>query len=96
MVLGGLNGIERMLKRQYVVKGENDWNELKFGIYSYYIEDGLPKNSPTGLSRGIALCLYCPPHYGQIILNYDSISTVFVRTSYNGTVWADWQKILTE
>ena len=92
-VLAELLDLDRYLKQDKILGTSDDLNQCKFGIYSYFSENGLPVNTPSGAVRGIILCLCSSGQISQLILEYNN-SIIFHRVSYNeGVNWGSWKQL---
>ena len=92
-VLAELLALDRYLKQDKILGTSDDLNQCKFGIYSYFSENGLPVNTPSGAVRGIILCLCSSGQISQLILEYNN-SIIFHRVSYNeGVNWGSWKQL---
>lgn len=93
IALAELLALDRYLKQDKILGTSDDLNLCKFGIYSYFSENGLPVNTPSGAVRGIILCLCSSGQISQLILEYNN-SIIFHRVSYNeGVNWGSWKQL---
>ena len=82
-----------LLRRKGVLNGNHDLNNISEGIYAYYPETSLPKNTPNGITRGVIIDIIAPVgHCIQIAINVHSANKAAYRGSYNNKYsWGPWR-----
>lgn len=94
VVLGGLIAISSYLKIEKNLNSSYDLLKINSGVYSFYIEAGLPLNLPDDVSRGVILSLKVFNHYALIVFGYNI--GIFYKTGvYSNGVesWSKWSKL---
>lgn len=91
-VVGGLNKLDKALfNKERILGGSDNLNSITQGIYSYYVENGIPHNAPSGLQRGIIIVFESNISRAQIIMDFGNKRTYQrVDNSGVGNAWCDW------
>lgn len=95
--MGGLIAISSYLKIDKNINSSYDLLKINSGVYSFYIEAGLPLNLPDGVTRGVILSLKVSNHYALVVFGYN-IGVFYSTGVYSNGVenWSKWNKLIVE
>lgn len=90
--MGGLNKLDKALfNKERILGGSDNLNSITQGIYSYYVENGIPHNAPSGLQRGIIIMYEGLISTAQIIMDWGTEKSYHrVNNSTSGASWCEW------
>lgn len=90
--MGGLNKLDKALfNKESILGGSCNLNSIRQGIYSYYIENGIPQNAPSDLQRGVIIMYEGQSANAQVIMDWERKKSYHrVNNNVSGSEWCEW------